>query len=125
NAAPSSGFLDNVHVQGAGLAHIDRTILNAVSVAPGKLALGDASGGPVTRTLTFTNKGASAVTYTLSHAAALTSGPNQFTAVTSNETSVHASVSFSAPTITVPAGGSATVDATITAPAITTLFIHG
>ena len=125
NAAPSLGFLDNVHVQGAGLAHIDRTVLNGVSVTPGKLALGDASGGPATRTLTFTNAGASAVTYTLSHAPALTSGPNQFTAVTSNETTAHATVAFSAPTVTVPAHGSATVSATITAPAIPSLFIYG
>jgi minor extracellular serine protease Vpr len=123
NGNPGLGLLDNVNVQGAGLAHIDRTIQNAVSVAPGKIATGDASGGPFTQTLTFTNHGASAVTYNLSHASALTTGPNQLAAV--SEFARPASVSFSAPSITVPAGGSASVNATITAPAIPSLFNYG
>jgi len=123
NGNPSLGFLDNVNVQGAGLAHIDRTILNTVSVAPGKIAVGDASHGPVTQALTFTNTGTVPVTYNLSNASALATGPNQLAAVA--EFNVPGSVSFSAPSVTVPAGGSASVNATITAPAIPSLYVYG
>ena len=121
NGNPGLGFLDNVHVQGAGLIHIDRTVLNPGSVTPAKLALGDSASGPATRTLTFSNRGTTAITYALSHTAALSTGPNEFTI---GESTAKATVAFSAPTVTVPAGGSATVDVTITAPA-NTLFTYG
>jgi len=122
NVNPALGILDNVHVQGAGLIHIDRTVLNGVSVSPGKLALGDSAAGPSTQTLTFTNSGDSAVTYDLSHVAALTTGATEFTV---SEFQAPASVTFSAPTVTVPAGGSATVNVTIAPPVTPSLYTYG
>jgi subtilisin family serine protease len=122
NGNPGLGFLDNVHVQGAGLIHIDNTILNGVSVSPGKLALGDSAAGPATRTLTFSNGGGSAITYDLSHVAALTTGSSEFTI---SEFPAPASASFSAPSVTVPAGGSASVNVTITAPATPSMYTYG
>lgn len=108
---PGLGFLDNVHRQGAGMLDIDDAILATTRVTPGKLALGESQAGPQTRTLTVRNSGSSPVTYDLSYVNALsTSGINALSYFTSN-----ASVTFSAPSVTVPAGGSASIDATITA----------
>lgn len=109
---PGLGFLDNVHRQGAGMLDIDDAILATARIEPGKLALGESQAGPQTRTLTIRNSGPAAVTYDLSHAPALSTGPNTFTP---SFYTGFASVSFSAPSVTVPAGGSATVDVTITA----------
>lgn len=109
---PGLGFLDNVHRQGAGMVDVDDAILATTTVTPGKLALGESQAGPQTRTLTVANDGSSAVTYDLSHAPALSTGPNTFTP---GFFTGFASVAFSAPSLTVPAGGSATVDVTVTA----------
>jgi minor extracellular serine protease Vpr len=109
---PALGFLDNVHRQGAGMLDIDDAIVATTRVQPGKLALGESQSGPATRTLTIVNDSSTPVTYTLSHAPALSTGPNTFTPAFSTG---FASVAFSASSITVPARGSATVDVTITA----------
>ncbi|HEU0224945.1 MAG TPA: S8 family serine peptidase [Steroidobacteraceae bacterium] len=119
---PGLGFLDNVHRQGAGMADVVGAINATVSVTPGKLSLGESEGGSHVETLTVRNNGASGVTFDLSHAPALATGPqnnsqnaapnNVFTAITYlNQPST---VAFSAPSVFVPAGGSATVDVTIT-----------
>src|SRR5262249_19979577 len=73
-------------------------------------------------TLTFTNSGGSPVTYDLSHVAAMTTGATEFTVT---EFQAPASVTFSAPTATVPAGGSATVNVTITPPMTPSLYTYG
>lgn len=113
---PTLGFLDNVHRQGAGLLDIDDAILATVDVTPGKLSLGESEAGPQTRTLTIRNSGASAATLDLSHVAALSTGPkSQANYATVSYTTSDASATFSAASVTVPAGGSATVDVTITA----------
>lgn len=109
---PGLGFLDNVHRQGAGMLDIDDAILATTRVTPGKLSLGESEAGPATRTLTIENDGATAVTYDLSHAPALSTGPNTFVPAFFTG---FAAVAFSTPSVTVPAGGSATVDVTITA----------
>jgi subtilisin family serine protease len=111
---PTLGFLDNVHRQGAGMLRIDDAILSSGKVQPGKLSLGESEAGPATRTLTITNHAAADVTYTLSHAPALATGANTFTP---SFIASFASVTFGAPTVTVPSGGVATVDVTIAAPA--------
>jgi minor extracellular serine protease Vpr len=111
---PALGLLDQVHRQGAGMLDLVGAVKATTLVQPGELALGESQNGPVTRTLTFVNKGTSAVTYDLSHAPALATGPNEFT-VSAYDT--FAEVSFSASSVTVPAKGSATVDVTVTAPA--------
>ena len=91
---------------------IDDAILATTVVTPAKIATGESQAGPFTQTLTVTNFGSADVTYNLSHLGALSTGPNTFTP---RVFKAPASVAFSAPSVTVPAGGSATVDVTITA----------
>jgi hypothetical protein len=107
---PALGFLDNVHRQGAGMLDIDDAILATTTVMPSELALGESQAGPATRTITVRNNGSAAVTYNLSHAAALATGPNTFTP---SFFSAPALVTFSAPDVTVPAGGEASFNVTI------------
>ena len=112
---PGLGFLDYAHRQGAGLLDIDDAILATVDVTPGKLSLGESQSEPHTRTLTIRNRGSSDVTFDLSHVTALVSGPkNQanFTAVSTFL--APATVGFSAASVSVPAGGTSSVDVTIT-----------
>lgn len=107
---PGLGFLDNVHRQGAGMLDIDDAILATTKIEPAKLSLGE--GFPPTQTLTLENNSPDAVTYDLSFVNALSTGgvisPGFFTS--------NATVAFSSPSITVPAGGSASVNVTITPP---------
>jgi minor extracellular serine protease Vpr len=110
---PALGFLDNVHRQGAGVVQIADAVQSTTKVEPGKLALGESQAGPATRTLTIANNGPADVTYDLGHVSALATGPNTFVPAFFN---APASVAFSAPSVTVPAGSTATVDVTITAP---------
>jgi Subtilisin-like serine proteases len=110
---PTLGFLDNVHRQGAGMIDIDDAILATASITPAKLSLGESEAGPSTQTLKVTNAEGHPVTFTLSHVPALATGPNTFTPTF---LASFAAVSFSAPSITVPAHGSASFSATITAP---------
>lgn len=107
---PGLGFLDNVHRQGAGMLDIDDAILSTTTVSPAKIATGEGEAGPYFQTLTIENNGASDVTYDLSFVNALSTGANTFT-VGFNLS--NASVAFSAASVTVPAGGSASVNATI------------
>jgi minor extracellular serine protease Vpr len=122
--APFDGtpFLDSVHRQGAGMLHIDRAILATTKIEPGKLSLGEGAGGPITNTLTLTNAGSSAVTYDLSNQGAVATGPNIFVP---QFFVAPAAVGFSAPSVVVPAGGSASVDVTITAPTTLDAYIYG
>ena len=110
---PGLGFFDNVHRQGAGMVQIADAVRAATRVAPGKLSLGEFEPGsaPIVRTLTVTNNGSSPVTYGLSHTAAMaTSGSTFAPAFPVNFASA---VTFSAPSVTVPPGGTATVDVAI------------
>lgn len=122
--APNGTVADNVHRQGAGLVHIDAAVLNLVRATPGKIALGESQAGPVTKTIVLTNDGATAVTYAITHVPALsTTGTTYFPA---SVASGYATVGFAATTLTVPAGGNATVDATITAdPALVSGGLYG
>jgi hypothetical protein len=109
---PGLGYLDNVHRQGAGLVRIDDAVTSPIKIEPSKLSLGESQAGPSTQTLTFTNGGASDVTLALTNQPALSTGPNTFVPAAFTG---FAAVAFSAPSVTVPAGGTATVTATITA----------
>ena len=114
---PGLGFFDYVHRQGAGMLDIDDAILSTTTILPGKLSLGESQAGPAPRTLTLTNSGSSAVTYNLSAVDALMTQPS------SNPGNIHpfafatvlgpSTVEFSSSSVTVPAGGSASVDVTI------------
>jgi subtilisin family serine protease len=107
---PALGFMDNVHRQGAGMLNIPNAVMATTKIEPGKLDLGESEFGPVTRTLWIENKGMAEVTYDLWHLPALATGPNTFSVSFFN---APADVSFSSPSVTVPAGGSASVDVTI------------
>lgn len=110
---PNLGFLDEVHRQGAGMLDLVGAAAAKTLVQPGELALGESQAGPATRTLTFSNRGTSPVTYDLSHSSALATGPNTFVV---SAYDAPATVNFSASSVTVPAKGHASVDVTITAP---------
>lgn len=119
---PGLGFLDNVHRQGAGMLNVPGAVLATTAITPGKLSLGESQAGPATRTLTIYNAGETDVTYTLSFVNALSTGGSTFSP---GFFLGGASVAFSAPSVTVPAGGYASVTATITAPAAPALGQYG
>jgi minor extracellular serine protease Vpr len=108
---PGLGFLDNVNRQGAGMVQIDKAILSTTKISPAKIATGESQAGPFTQELTIENDAATPVTYNLSSLNAL-SVRNTFTPAFFLS---DASVTFSTPSVTVPAGGTATVEATIDA----------
>jgi minor extracellular serine protease Vpr len=104
------GLLDDVQRQGAGMIQIDKAILSTTRIAPGKLSLVASAGGISTNTLTIANSGTSAKTYTLSDVPAIsTTTPEEAPSFDW----APANVAFSAPSVTVPAGGSASVTVTI------------
>ena len=109
---PASGDqLDMVSVQGAGLLDIASAVRATTRVEPGQLALGETEGGSVTGSFEITNDSPGTVTYTLSHEPALASGPNTFLIASVVAPST---VGFSTNPVSVPPGGSATVEVTIT-----------
>lgn len=115
---PTLGFLDETQRQGAGMLDIVGAVQATTTVEPSQLSLGDSQAGPKTVTLTVTNSGAAAVTYDISHVSALATGPNTQSGASytpSNTFNAPAAVSFSVPSVTVPAGGSASFTATIAA----------
>jgi hypothetical protein len=126
----TSSSIDAVQRQGAGMLNIRAAIEANALVMPGKLALGESQSGPATRTLTLVDlKGLKAlksdddengkandksVTYTFSHQPALALGNSTFAP---SFLASSATVTFSAPTVTVKKNRFGTVNVTITAPA--------
>ncbi len=106
-------YVETVHGQGAGMIDVPAAHAATASVTPAKLSLGESEAGPVTTTLTVANAGDAEVTYTLSSVDALATGGSTFAP---GLYTAESGVEFSAPTVTVPAGGSAEVDVTITSP---------
>jgi subtilisin family serine protease len=110
--SPASGLLASPLRQGAGLIKVDRSLGATVTATPRKIALGEGVGG--SQIITLTNSGASAVTYAMSFTPAISpyptaaSWPNTFGFDLGEET-----VTFSSSSVTVPAGGSAFVTASI------------
>ena len=119
---PGLGFLDFAARQGAGMIDVADTINATVGITPAKLPLGEGAAGPQTRTLTVRNWGAAPVTYNLSSVNTLSFGrliapsgtTNAPTAFTQPAFVGGATVKFAKPSVTVPAGGTAVVKATIT-----------
>jgi subtilisin family serine protease len=140
---PATGFLDIVHRQGAGMLQIDDAVTADAVVSPGSLALGEIESGFVTRTLRLKRsddrrrrgrgRGGDhdgdrgdedeAITYTLGHTPALSTGANTFAPTFSTAA---ATVEFSRPTVIVGddhrgrGGESATFSVKITPPASST-----
>ena len=109
-----SAFLDNVHRQGAGMLDIDDSITAPGLVTPSKITLGEA-GPALVQTLTLTNTTSAAITYDLSRQTALGTFGSTF-APTLAGGAANSAVTFSAPSVMVPANGTATVDVTLTRP---------
>ena len=126
---PGLGFLDHTHVQGAGMLDIVGTIQSTTVVEPSQISLGESEAGPKTTTVKIRNEGSSSVTYDLGHTAALATGPNTQTGLTylvSGIFNAPAAAVFSAPSVTVPANGSASFAVTITAhPLLVNRGIYG
>jgi minor extracellular serine protease Vpr len=114
--APGIGFLDSVHRQGAGMINIPAAVQTTTRVTPAKLELGESQAGPATRTLTIRNSSSASQTYTMRNVGntIATGGNTYFPSYFASG----AGVTFSATEVTVPAGGSATVNVTITAPGL-------
>ena len=116
NIAPALG-LEPTWRQGAGLAYVPSAILTNSSVTPSKIALGEGTGA--TAELTITNSGPAAVTYDLSAVSTVATGPSTVPSNPLLYPFVFSylggtnSATFSSPSITVPAGGTATVNVTI------------
>jgi hypothetical protein len=106
---PGLGFLDNVHRQGAGMVDIDDAILASTKITPGKLSLGESEAGPYQAKLTVENKGSDAVTYDLSYVNSLSTGG----IIAPSFWLSDAYVEFGQASVTIPAGGTAMVNATI------------
>jgi hypothetical protein len=128
NLLPVFG-LEPVARQGAGMAQVVDAINTAGWVTPSKISLGEGNGGSAQ--LTVRNGGSSPITYNLSEVSAVTQGPRT---VPSNPLSYpflfdffggSNTANFSSPSITVPAGGSATVNVTITAAAWRDQSLYG
>jgi subtilisin family serine protease len=121
--APGLGFLDHTHRQGAGMLDIDDAILATTLIQPGKLSLGEGDAGPTAHAFTIENKASEAVTYDLSFVSAVaTTGTwnDDLDFWLSNEF-----VDFNAPSVTVPAGGTATTNVTIYPPTGPDLGTYG
>ena len=111
--------LDNVHRQGGGMLDIPGAIQANARVEPSKLALGESQAGPATRTLALRNTTNTPRTYQLTHAPARATGPDTFDVTQHDAPATVAFTSAGNPVtqVTVPGGGTATVTATVTAPA--------
>ncbi len=111
NIAPAAG-LEVVHLQGAGMIHVDKAILADVTIEPSFLQLGQTS-GPVTETLTLTNNTDQTQVYAMSFEDAVA------TAGTASDWGYYlpsTEVTFSASHVNLAPGASATVDVTVDAP---------
>jgi subtilisin family serine protease len=112
------GLLDYAHRQGAGMLDIVGTIQATTVVEPSQLSVGESEFGARTFTINVKNEGNASVTYDLSHTAAVASGPNTQSGASYNITGTFdapATVSFNVPSVTVPAGSSASFMVTIDA----------
>jgi hypothetical protein len=98
------------------------TIQATTVVEPSQIAVGESEFGQKTFTITVSNEGKASVTYNLTHVPTVASGPNLQAQLgvaappsynTTGTFDAPASVTFSAPSITVPAGGSTSFDVTI------------
>jgi minor extracellular serine protease Vpr len=110
SVAPTSGLLEIVHRQGAGMVQALEALRSPVRITPAKISLGEVESGSAYATLTLSHLGPAPTTYTLSHQPAPASR-GTFTLTYFN---APASVSFSPPSLTLAPGESATVAVNIT-----------
>ena len=127
NIAPTAG-LEPTWRQGAGLAQIVEAVTTPASVTPAKISLGEGS-GVARRALTVSNTSSAPITYNLSALTTVGTGPStaagavypfNFSYLLGSNTAT-----FSSPSVTVPAGGSASVRVTIQAGAWPDKSLYG
>jgi minor extracellular serine protease Vpr len=111
--AAGSSLLQVVHRQGAGMVDVDDAIAAGTLVTPGEISLGEGTGG--TAVLTIQNNTSGSITYNLSHEPAVSNNLNTFAP---GSFTTAAAVTYSqggspVTSVTVPAGGTATVDVNI------------
>ncbi len=121
----SGSFLEVVHRQGAGMLDVDDAIAADTLVTPGKLALGEGTGG--TRTISITNNSGASVTYALGHQRALATAGSTFAP---GFFDVGASATFSrngagVTSVQVAPGATESVDVTLTTPALVNGVLYG
>ncbi|MBB1508575.1 S8 family serine peptidase [Tessaracoccus sp. MC1756] len=108
---PQYGLAEPVHRQGGGLVDIPHAITTATFVEPQKISLGESAAGPVTTTIKVTNTSDRDLTYDL--------GVEHGVGTWGESTDslgfyiLEADVTFSADSLMVPAGQSATATVTI------------
>jgi hypothetical protein len=109
---PGLGFYDSPLRQGAGLIKVDRAVAATVMATPRKISLGEGFGG--SQAITLSNSGSSPVTYNATYQTSVSPFPNSSSWPNTFGFGAGAdSVAFSAPTVTVPAGGTATLNANV------------
>ncbi len=113
--------------QGAGVIQVDKAIaaaLTGTSVAPGQISLGENVKTYRETRLTLTNRGTKAETYKLSvqHAASVGPRPTNYWY---GSVSRAVPATFSASTVTVQPGRTATVSVSLRQPVLTTGWIYG
>jgi minor extracellular serine protease Vpr len=121
----SASLLEVVHRQGAGMLDVDDAIAADTLVVPGKISLGEGTGG--TRTLSITNSSSQARTYALGHDAAPVTLGSTFAPGFSL---FGATVGFSrsgipVTSVAVAAGATETVDVSITVPVLLDGVVYG
>jgi minor extracellular serine protease Vpr len=116
-----AGARENPALQGSGLIRVDRAVTAPVTVSPSNISLGDGHGG--TAAITLTNNGSTPITYTLGNNSSFAEEPFLSDGVTPSHMPYTFApfffgntVTFSAPTVTVPAHASASVNVTIAEP---------
>jgi subtilisin family serine protease len=110
-------FLWPVNRQGAGMIDVRAAVSSPVRISPSKLSLGEfEDDAPVTAELTLTNMTNRAVTYTVSHRAALSSYADTPNSATVGMTTDEAQVDLERNTVRVPAKGTANITVDISAP---------
>ena len=115
---PGLGFLDYTFRQGAGMIDVVAAVQSKQFAVPGKFSTGESQAGPTVQKLTVRNDALVPVTYALSHVAGLAAGPNSQSGTNYTITGTFdapATVTFSSPTVVVPAKGTASVTATVAA----------
>ena len=117
-----TGLIDSAHKQGAGMLDIDDAIRATTSITPSEISVGEGT-TPKQFPLTIKNDGDTAVTYSITHQTALSSG-GTFPPFSLNTA---AAAFVAAPSlVTVPPGGSETVLVTLTPPdATANLRVYG
>ena len=116
DAGGDTSLLESVAHQGAGLIDADAAVLATTQTSSSALSIGEYEKHPdgYQTSVTLTNHADSPVTYALSHEDAVTiTGSSE---APQRGTASPSTVSSDGQSVTVPAGGTATVDVTIAAP---------